>query len=460
MWITACSGKQLVCRQRWPFQRRHTNRQVTQLPCLQRTKNPCSRWRTPCQLKSNYECGTWYFVLKHATEIVHLSKKTTNILSHNKGCHEKDDACAFSKYKIPTTQMMPDMKTSLRALDNTDEIHGERKARNTPGHLLRCCKPHATFGKITFEQQQHVEPMCIKAIQDIREPEFNRISSRKIGHAQELNDIGLAKVRDSHPKKEGWYQAASQETKDDKQCTGQEVQRVQTFQTSPHQGLTRDLRQNSRRDGTHTAKNRKRQHRGKRRRARRLQRLSGKIACERKLCALQTRRRWTARIKGTLKRAKRRHRESLPARTKLEQRPQPLRCHVFGQKKSAAAVRQGQGPLPKGRYTRCQYLKHESEKEVQLHHSKKGLGTKCIAKVHDSKSRGQTKLRKRLSGRGVLCEALFEGAHSSLSAAQHGATQQDLHIAIVVRSPCWSPTSVGKLFMHLKPLRFASDLEQ
>ena len=40
----------------------------------------------------------------------------------------------------------------------------------------------------------------------------------------------------------------------------------------------------------------------------------------------------------------------------------------------AAAVRQGQGPLPKGRDVRCQYWKRSRETQVPLHHRKVGIG--------------------------------------------------------------------------------------
>ena len=41
---------------------------------------------------------------------------------------------------------------------------------------------------------------------------------------------------------------------------------------------------------------------------------------------------------------------------------------------STAAVQQGEGPVPEGRYKRCHKRKHQRVMEVQLHHRKIGLG--------------------------------------------------------------------------------------
>ena len=48
------------------------------------------------------------------SSLVELSKKTSNILKHQKDCHEEDGAYSWAKYKIIITRQMPTSKTSRR----------------------------------------------------------------------------------------------------------------------------------------------------------------------------------------------------------------------------------------------------------------------------------------------------------------------------------------------------------
>ena len=106
VWITACFGKEVFCRQKGSdgtVKRRRTNRKSHCVPLLlvhrvflfTLVRPHASRWRKPlCKLKSNHEFGNWHLVL---TVLVKTPKPES---SGVKICHEEDGARSWTTYTI------------------------------------------------------------------------------------------------------------------------------------------------------------------------------------------------------------------------------------------------------------------------------------------------------------------------------------------------------------------------
>ena len=130
-WVTACLSKQLCYRQK----------KVSSV--LQKNKQPSPAHRiflftleeSRCQLKSNHDIGTWYFVSQHMIKDVDLSKKTTNILGH---------ACAWDKYRnlITSPNSKEEKHPSVRLVEPSDKINGQREVRNLLGPSPLGGNPH------------------------------------------------------------------------------------------------------------------------------------------------------------------------------------------------------------------------------------------------------------------------------------------------------------------------------
>ena len=184
VWITACFGKELFCRQKGSdgtVKRRRTNRKSHCVPLLlvhrvflfTLGETPClTLAESPCKLKSNHEFGKWHLVL---TVLVKTPKPES---SGVKNCHEEDGARSW------TTDMWRGL--SVQLVGSIDKIHGQ---------MYETCWDPRTAGGTAMLNSDYPPQSKTTRGPGTQEPKFNRIASRSKASSTALPKSSLISYR-------------------------------------------------------------------------------------------------------------------------------------------------------------------------------------------------------------------------------------------------------------------------